>query len=193
MPSLRTASVEVRRHFRTYTCRLLLSDDGETIQLVGVMPRGSDQRIPHTIEWEIYMRVLSEPQLRASAMQQLFHDTPGIVNSATEEIVSAKANDIGLWGGLTAFAVAGGLIYGAYALLARHFDEESAYLITFLPALFAFMLIFPIRDRVATHVKRYYCNKRGHILKFATDSAGSGFVVCERCDTYLKGTRVESS
>lgn len=106
--------------------------------------------------------------------------------ATAEAATEARADQVGFCFGLLAFAVLGLLIYIVFLYLSELLGEEAAYLVTILPAFFAFLIIQPAQRYAARYYKRVHCKKHGHNLKSIEAKDGTQFVVCMRCGSFLK-------
>lgn len=188
MGQVRTASADVSHMFRRYVCNVRWNEERETIDLVAVTHHGTSKRATPSVESEVYVKALADPQIRSAIIRALFPENRRLVNSSAEDALTAGAESTGFWIGLGVFCLVGAGIYWIFRYLARELDEEWASLITYLPSFFAFLVVFPVRRFYVSYAKRRYCAKYGHILDQFVANDGRQVVTCKRCYVVLQGS-----
>ena len=156
--------------------------------LVKHKPTG--QRANPQIESAVYLTALANSELRNNLIGALFADDRAVVKSTTEAALDAKVQITGFWLGFAVFCALGFAIYWAFEYLSRRLDEEWATIVTYVPAFFAFLVIFPVQRWYSTYAKRRYCEEHGHVLEQFKSAAGRHVVLCRRCFSVLQGPPV---
>ena len=96
---------------------------------------------------------------------------------------------MGLWLGFAVFASLGVALYGANEYLAMRIGRDNSMWILGVPAFFAIFIVPIVRDIYARFARRRYCAKHGHKLMEFDSKAGRHVVMCERCGSFLEGSR----
>lgn len=172
-----TADIPVRRFFKDYICTIAYSEADEQFEFVSA--RNANAAYSQTPEkpFELYLKVLRTPALRARLVEALLPEQKGQVTALREEAILERAQAQGLWLGLAIFALVGYALYELTLLLADHFGYQTAELITYLPMFFAFLVIFPTKEWYTRWSQQRYCEIHGHRLRPLTE----GVSLCSRC------------
>lgn len=181
----RSADIPVRQWLTDYLCTISYSEtDGEFHFISARYADPGKTQMPAK-PFDLYLRVLREPALRANLLAILVPDRTGQIDALREEAIAERAKTHGSYVGFAALCIVGYAIYHLTLLLARYVGYDTAEAITYLPAFFAFLVIFPVQHWYAAWYCRRYCAQHSHRLESWTDHEGKSLTRCKRCGLFL--------
>lgn len=187
----RVADIPVRHGFTDYVCTIGYSNaDGEFHFISARRANPLDPK-PPAKPFDLYLRVLREPALRANLIEALVPGQRGHVSSLREEAIVERARSHGLAAGIAALAIVGFALYWLTEFLARRVGYDTAELITYLPMFFAFLVMFPVRDWYASWYLRRHCAMHSHRLHTWSDETGRSHTMCKRCGLFIGSSRAD--
>lgn len=177
----RIADIPVRHRFVDYLCTMGYSAHKQSFTLVGARfadPRRTEKPKNGTV---LYLRILREPALRANLLQALVPDDKEQITDLREKAIAERGKNYGSTVGLAAFALAGYSLYRLTLWLSTYVGYNWAEIITYIPAFFAFLIIFPVQEAVERWYARRYCKEHGHRLDSFKYAHGKDVTWCKRC------------
>ena len=136
----------------------------------------------------LYLRILSEPSLRATLLESLVPNSQIEVAQLREKAIAERGSTYGYWLGFAAFCLLGFYLYRVTGFLSRNLGNDWAEIIAYIPAFFAFAVVFPIQHVIEGWYTRRYCTQHSHRLETYNDQQGREITWCKRC-----GLRISSS
>jgi hypothetical protein len=179
-----TATVEVRRGFRTYVVELKLTDD-QSISLVSAKRQGaSSLPVRSSVASELYMKVLRTPHIRAEVLEQLIPDKTEVAARTREDGVRKRAENHAFAAGFGVFLLTGAALYAITLQLADWWGMDTAMTITYLPSFFAVLIILPVKNWYERWFLRRHCQLAGHLPRPLV-GPGREIIICDRCHELL--------
>ncbi|MBX3628071.1 MAG: hypothetical protein KF892_23885 [Rhizobacter sp.] len=189
----RTADIPVRHRFVDYVCTIGYAEYEEEFHLLASRyadAARSGSQPPDGMA--LYLRILQEPGLRATLLEALVPDSKAQVAQLREKAIAERGKSYGLWLGFAALCLLGYCLYKATFLLARHLGNDWAEFVTFIPAFFAFLVVFPVQHAVERWYARRYCAQISHRLETFKDKQGREVTLCKRCGLRISSSSVAS-
>lgn len=179
-----TATVEVRRWFRTFEVKVTLTED-QRISLASVKRLGTKPSpVSSSVASELYLKVLRTPHLRAEALEQLMPGEAAVAAQTREAGVRKRAENHAFIAGFGVFLLTGALLYAITLKLADWWGMDTAMMITYLPTFFAVLIIVPVKNWYERWFFRRHCQLAGHLPR-PLGGPGPEIVICDRCHERL--------
>ena len=187
----RTTEMPVRHAFTDYVCTVGYSEVDEEFRLIAIRRARSNKPVATSTGEEIFRKILRNPPLRATLLEQLTPDLKGQIIELREEAIRDRAKGIGFAIGFASFVVLGILLYQVTIYLSRHIGRDWAEIATYIPTFFAFVIIFPVQGYVSGLYRRRHCEIHSHLLDVFKDKDGREVTRCKRCSLrfYSKPTQ----
>ena len=150
----RTAAVPVRYLFRTYTCTVGWNEQNEIITLISVKRKDRPYQAKNNTAWNVYMRSLSDADIRRAILLQLFGDDKTLIARATNSLVQDRLERASFW---TAFILwVFGFVFLGYLYHRYSRSETISALIEVAAFLYFIAALDPIQAYVREKVARYF-------------------------------------
>ena len=177
----RVADIPIRHRFVDYVCTMGYSEYENSFTLVRA--RFADPRrtnIPKN-DTDLYLRILREPALRANLLEALVPNAKAQITDLRERAITERGKNYGFTAGLAVFALSGYSLYRLTYWLSKHVGDDWAEIITYIPAFFAFFIIFPVQHAVKLWYARRHCNENNHRFETFKGAHGNEVTWCKRC------------
>ena len=184
----RIADIPIRHRFVDYICSIGYSEYEEEFSLVAARYADSRKMESPPTGFDLYLRILKEPALRATMLEALTPDLKSQINELREKALAERGKNIGFLLGSFAFLLTGYALYKLTTVLARHIGHDWAEMVTYIPMFFAFLVVFPVQAIVVQWHARRYCEQHSHRLETYKDKEQKEITWCRRC-----GLRFESN
>jgi hypothetical protein len=182
----RVATIPVRHRFADYQCTIAYSEYEDEFHLVEVRSTAPESTGQPKNSFDIYLRVLKEPALRANLFEALVPDQTAKISELREEALSERAKGYGFAVGFAALCATGYALCLLTRFLAGYIGYDTAELITYLPTFFAFLIVFPVQHFVAHWYRRRYCIQHSHRLETFKAVDEKMVTWCKRCGLRIK-------
>jgi hypothetical protein len=177
----RTADIPIRHRLTDYVCTVSYSERDAEFHFVSARyATPKNERTPAN-GFDLYLRILREPALRATLFEALLQSSTHKLAELREQAIEERAKNYGFAAGFIALCALGYALYRLTLLLANGVGYSTAEAITYLPAFFAFLIIFPVQQFVGAWYKRRYCIQNSHRFESFTTNAGTEVTWCKRC------------
>jgi hypothetical protein len=177
----RIADIPIRHRFVSYVCRVGYSEYEEEFKFVSARYADPTKTETPANGFDLFQRILREPALRATMLEALTPNLQGQITELREKAVSERGKNLGFALGFAALLLVGYVLYRITLLLSRYIGHDWAEIVTYLPALFAFLVIFPVQAVVERWHARRYCEQHSHRLEAFKDKGGTEVTWCRRC------------
>lgn len=184
-----TADIPIRHRFVDYVCTIRYSEYESGFQfLASRYANPARARSRQKNGMTLYLRILSEPSLRATLLESLVPNSEVEVAQLREKAISERGGAYGFWVGFAVFWLLGYCLYRLTVLLARNLGHDWAEIITYIPSFIAFVVVFPVQ-RVFEHwYIRRYCGQYSHCLEKGSDPQGREITWCKRCGLHFSSS-----
>jgi hypothetical protein len=177
----RAEDIHIRHKMADYVCRISYNESREDFHFVSVRYADTSISKPVANGFDLYMRILKEPNLRANLHEAFGIATATRLTDMREEGLRQRASSVGLNAGIAAFVLLGIAIYFVFRLLARRIGNDWAEVVTFVPAFSAFIVVMPVQHIVRSWYLRRHCDQNGHMFETWNDRTGRQITMCKRC------------
>lgn len=174
----RVADVLIRHRFTDYICTIAYSEKKDSFDFVTARYADPSKTSEPTNGWNLYLRILREPALRAMLFEILFPEKKLEIQELREKALNERAEDCGTNLGFLTLAILAVALCIITFVLTRLIGNNLALAIAFFPAVFAFLIMFPVRSAGQAWYKQRYCAQNGHSNEIFNGQTNS---YCKRC------------
>ena len=177
----RVADIPIRHRFVDFVCSIGYSEYEEEFKLVAARYADSRKTENPSNGFDLFLRILKEPSLRATMLEALTPDLKGQITELREKAVAERGKNIGFAFGFVALLLTGYSLYKLTLFLSRHIGHDWAEIVTYIPTFFAFLVIFPVQAVLERWHARRHCEQHSHRLETYKNKEGREITWCKRC------------